>query len=462
MIAISRFSAQSSLVFIIMLAGLFPPIARSAASEYTLSNGLKVIVKEDHRAPVVVSMVWYKVGSMDEVNGTTGISHALEHMMFKGTKKVPSGEFSKIIAQAGGRDNAFTSKDYTAFFQQLHKSKLPLAMKLEADRMQNLNLSKKEFEKEIKVVMEERRWRTDDKPQALVYEQLLATTFEVHPYRRPVIGWMNDLENMRAEDIEQWYRTWYAPNNATLVVVGDVKPDEVFSLAQRYFGAIKPKVLPIRKPQEEPQQLGVRSVTVKAPAKLPYIMMSYHVPVLRDAEHDWEPYALEILSGVLDGNESARLNRSLVRETQVASSTGVNYDSTERGPGLFYMDGVPSEGKTVADLETAIRGELQKIINNGVTNDELERVKAQVIANEVFERDSVMAQALQIGGWEIAGLSYKTLDILVDRLKAVSTEQVQAVAKKYFNDDNLTIAVLDPQPLENKKPVKEPEGLRHD
>ena len=462
MIAISGSTVQLGLAFIFFLIGLLPHPARAAASEYTLSNGLKVIVKEDHRAPVVVSMVWYRVGSMDEVNGTTGVSHVLEHMMFKGTKKVPSGEFSKIIAQAGGRDNAFTSKDFTAYFQQLHKSKLPLALKLEADRMQNLNFSKDGFAKEMKVVMEERRWRTDDKPQALVYEQLLATTFEAHPYRRPVIGWMSDLENMRAEDAERWYRTWYAPNNATLVVVGDVKPREVLSLAQRYFGSIKTKVLPIRKPQEEPQQTGVRSVTVKAPAKLPYLMMSYHTAVLRDAERDWEPYALEILAGVLDGNESARLNRSLVRETQIASSTGVNYDSAERGPGLFYLEGVPSEGKTVTDLETAIRGELQKIINDGVKNEELDRVKAQVIANEVFERDSVMAQAHQIGGWEMAGLSYKTLDILVDKLKAVSAEQVQAVAKKYFSDDNLTIAVLDPQPLDNKKPLKKPEGLRND
>ena len=462
MIAISRFAAQPSFALLFFLISLLPHPASAAASEYTLSNGLKVIVKEDHRAPVVVSMVWYKAGSMDEVNGTTGVAHVLEHMMFKGTKKVPSGEFSKIIAQAGGRDNAFTSKDFTAYFQQLHKSKLPLALKLEADRMQNLNFSKEEFAKEIKVVMEERRWRTDDKPQALVYEQLLATTFEAHPYRRPIIGWMNDLENMRVEDAERWYRTWYASNNATLVVVGDVKPNEVFNLAQQYFGAIKPKTLPIRKPQEEPQQTGVRNVTVKAPAKLPYLMMSYHVPVLRDAEHDWEPYALEILSGVLDGNESARLNRSLVRNTQIASSTGVNYDSTERGPGLFYLEGVPSEGKTVVDLGTAIRGELQKIINDGVTNEELDRVKAQVIANEVFERDSVMAQAHQIGGWEMAGLSYKTLDILVDKLKAVNAEQVQAVAKKYFNNDSLTIAVLDPQPLDNKKPLKAPKGLRHD
>ncbi|MGH8351460.1 MAG: M16 family metallopeptidase, partial [Pseudomonas sp.] len=293
------------------LAVLFQSAAQSATAEQILKNGLKVIVKEDHRSPVVVSMVWYKAGSIDEVNGTTGVAHVLEHMMFKGTKKVPGGEFSKLIAQAGGRDNAFTGQDYTGYFQQLHRSQLELAFRLEADRMQNLMLSRADFEKEIKVVMEERRWRTDDKPQALVYEQLMAASFEAHPYRRPVIGWMNDLENMTVEDAAKWYHTWYTPNNATLVVVGDVKPAAVFSLARRYFGSIQAKTLPVRKPQLEPQQTGVRRVTVKAPAKLPYLMMSYHVAVLRDPERDWEPYALELLGGVLSGNESARLNRSL-------------------------------------------------------------------------------------------------------------------------------------------------------
>ncbi|HYA20406.1 MAG TPA: pitrilysin family protein [Burkholderiales bacterium] len=462
MTTVFRFLGKLSVLFIVVSSSVFSQAARSSVSEHTLGNGLRVIVKEDHRAPVVVSMVWYKVGSLDEENGTTGISHVLEHMMFKGTKKVPEGEFSKIIAQAGGRDNAFTTQDFTAFFQLLQKSKLPLAMKLEADRMQNLNFSRDGFAKEIKVVMEERRWRTDDNPHALVQEQLLAAAFIANPYRRPVVGWMNDLAHMRAEDVEHWYRTWYAPNNATLIVVGDVKPGDVFTLAQRYFGSIKPKALPVRKPQQEPQQLGVRKVTVKAPAKLPYLMMTYHAPVLRDAEQDWEPYALEVLAGVLSGNESARLNRSLVRETQVASSAAANYDLTQRGPGLFYLEGVPSEDKTVADLQAAMRVELQKIIDDGVTNEELERVKAQVIANQVFQRDSVMAQAIEIGEWEMAGLSYKSLDVLVDKLKAVSAEQVQAVAKKYFNDDNLTVAVLDPQPIDHEKPAKEPAGLRHD
>ncbi len=422
---------------------------------------MRVIVKEDHRAPVVASMVWYRAGSMDEFNGTTGVAHVLEHMMFKGTKAVPGGEFSRRIAAAGGKDNAFTGKDYTAYFQQLHKSELPLALKLEADRMQNLILTAEEFGKEINVVMEERRWRTDDKPHSLVYEQLMATAFRAHPYRAPVIGWMNDLQNMSVGDARAWYQRWYAPNNAILVVVGDVEAKRVFELSRKLFGDIKPHPLPERKPQTEPEQTGTRRVTVKAPAELPYLMMGYHAPVLRDAERDWEPYALEILGGVLDGHEAARLNRELVREQRLASSAGAGYDSVARGPGTFLIDGTPSAGKSVEELEAGIREQIQKIVEQGVTEEELKRVKAQVIASEVFSRDSMFYSAMQIGSLETAGVSYKSLDTQLKKLQDVSAEQVQAVAKKYLTDDNLTVAVLDPQPLEQKQAAQPPKGLRH-
>jgi zinc protease len=280
--------------------------------EYKLANGLRVIVKEDHRAPTVVSMVWYKAGSIDEVNGTTGVAHVLEHMMFKGTTAVPGGEFSKIIAAAGGRENAFTGKDATGYHEQLHKSQLPLAFRLEADRMANLVLSKEEFEKEIKVVMEERRLRTEDRPQALLNEQLMATAFVAHPYHAPVVGWMSDLESMTFLDAKRWYDHWYAPNNAIVVVAGDVDPKAVFALADKYFGAIKPKSLPERKPQDEPEQRGIRRVTVKAPAELPSLVMAYRAPMLREPEKDTEPYALEMLAGVLDGKRRA-FTSSLVR-----------------------------------------------------------------------------------------------------------------------------------------------------
>jgi zinc protease len=436
--------------------------ASAATVDRTLSNGLKVIVKEDHRSPVVASQVWYKAGSIDEFNGTTGVAHVLEHMMFKGTKKVGPGEFSKIIAEAGGRENAFTSSDYTTYFEQVEKSKLPLAFRLEADRMQNLALSAGEFAKEIKVVMEERRWRTEDKPQSLVYEQTVATAYQEHPYRRPVIGWMNDLRHMTVDDARDWYRRWYAPNNAVLVVVGDVKADDVFKLAQTYFGKLKPHALPLRKPQEEPTQDGTKRVTVKAPAKLPYLLMAYHAPVLRDVDKDWEPYALEVLAGVLDGNPAARLNRSLVREQQVASEVGAGYDAVSRGPALFVVEGTPSEGKTVGALETAIRAELERIKKDGVTAEELARVRSQVVAAKVYQRDSMFYQGMVIGQMELSGLSYKDIDARLAKLQQVTPEQVRDVARKYLTDDNLTVGTLDPQPLDTKKPAMPPKGLHHD
>lgn len=435
-----------------------PALALANTQEYKLENGLKIIVQEDHRSPVVVSQVWYKAGALDEVNGKTGVAHVLEHMMFKGTKKVPAGQFSRKIAAAGGRENAFTSQDYTAYFQQLEKSQLPLSFELEADRMANLNLTKEEFEKEIKVVMEERRWRTDDKPQAQVNEHFNSAAFRTHPYGRPVVGWMSDLENMRVEDTREWYNHWYAPNNAVLVVVGDVKADEVYKLAKQHFGKIKPKAVPERKPQKEPPQIGERRVVVKAPAKLPSLQMGFHTPVLNDPNQDWEPYALEILASVLSGNDSARLNQKLVRESQVAVDVGAGYDMIARGrQGLFELAGSPSEGKTVAELEAAILQQIEKIKESGVTAEELKRVKAQVIAADVYQRDSVFYQAMQIGQLELTGFSWKILKDYPAKLSAVTSEQVQEVAKKYLVKDNMTVATLDPQPIDpNAKPKGKP------
>jgi zinc protease len=254
-----------------LLMGILP--VQAEVFERTLSNGLRVIVKEDHRAPVVVQQIWYKAGSMDEITGVTGIAHVLEHMMFKGTKSVPAGEFSKRIAAAGGRENAFTSYDYTAYFQQLHKSKLPLAMQLEADRMHNLNLTEADFAKEIKVVMEERRLRTDDDAHALMQEKMMSVIYQEHPYQHPVIGWMNDLEGLSASDARAWYKRWYAPNNATLVIGGDVVAEEVFKLAQRYYGSIPKSVLPQRRNFIEPKQAGIKRMVVKAPAELPQLVL---------------------------------------------------------------------------------------------------------------------------------------------------------------------------------------------
>ena len=448
---------RAVLLYILLLLGWSHSAAQAEVFERTLANGLKVVVKEDHRAPVVVQQIWYKAGSMDESTGTTGVAHVLEHMMFKGTKAVPAGEFSKRIAAAGARENAFTSTDYTAYFQQLHKSQLPLAMKLESDRMQNLNLTAKEFSKEIKVVMEERRMRTDDEPQSLMNEIMMSTIYQEHPYHNPVIGWMSDLEVMTVSDARVWYNHWYAPNNATLVIAGDVKADEVFVLAQRYYGTIPKKVLPARRNYTEPQQVGIKRLVVKAPAELPQLVMAYHTPTLKDPKQDWKPYALDVLAGVLDGNESARLNKHLVREQQIASAAGASYDSISRGPSLFTLDATPSTGKTVQEVEAALRGEIALLVKDGVSEDELKRVKAQVMAGEVYKLDSVFYQAMQIGQLESIGLGYQAIPVMLEKLQAVTAEQVQQVAREFLQDDNLTVAVLDPQPLSGK-PKHKTEG----
>ncbi len=434
--------------------------AHAETVEQTLANGLRVIVKTDRRAPVVVSQVWYRAGSIDEFNGTTGVAHVLEHMMFKGTQDVPAGEFSRRIAAAGGRENAFTARDHTAYFQTLQKDRLELALKLEADRMANLTLSPEEFSKEIQVVMEERRMRTEDSPQARLYEGLMSVAFTAHPYGRPVIGWMNDLENMTAEDARDWYRRWYAPNNATLIVAGDVDPTQVFAWARQYFGPLAPHPLPPRKPQQEPMQDGQRQIEVKAPAKLPVVALAWKAPTLHDPEQDSDPYALEILAGVLDGHASARLNQSLVRDLRLATEASASYDDIARGPSLFMVDATPAEGHTVAQVEAALKQEIARIVKDGVGAQELARVKAQVVASQVFQQDSLFYQAMLIGEWTTAGLDYRARDTRLRKLKAVSAEQVRAVAAKYLLDDHLTVARLDPQPLELVKPARKDFGGR--
>jgi zinc protease len=455
------FAARLARVLIPLALGAAPCLAATDTFEHKLDNGLRVIVKPDRRAPVAVSVLWSKVGSVDEVNGVTGVAHVLEHMMFKGTATVKVGEYARIVSATGSEFNAYTSRDYTSYVLEMNKSQLPLAFKLEADRMTNVVFSSEEFAKEIKVVMEERRWRTDDRPRALVYDQLMATALLAHPYRHPSIGWRSDLENMRVEDVSDFYQRWYAPNNAILVVVGDVDPPAVFALAETHFGAIKSRPIPQRKPQDEPQQRGLRRATVKAPAELPYFLMTYRVPTLRDPERDWEPYALEMLAEVLAGHEGARLTRNLVRVRKIATSVSAYYDGTGRGPGMFFFSATALQGKTANAVEQALRDELRKIVEEGVLEDELQGIKAQAVAAHVYQRDSMFYQARLIGYMEIAGISHNTMDLQLEKLRQVTPEQVREVARKYFNDDTLTIVNLDPQPLEGRKPQAPPAGLRH-
>ncbi|HEY0634636.1 MAG TPA: pitrilysin family protein [Gammaproteobacteria bacterium] len=447
------------------VALLMLPLAACAASpaaptrESVLDNGMRIIVREDHRAPVVVSQVWYKVGSSYEHDGITGISHVLEHMMFKGTAKHGAGEFSRIIAEHGGRENAFTGTDYTAYFQQLEQSRLPVSIELEADRMRNLLLPAEELAKEVKVVMEERRMRTEDNPDALTYEQFMATAFQVSPYHHPIIGWMTDLEHLEAQDLRRWYQQWYAPNNATLVVAGDVKAEEVFALARQHFGAHPASTIEPPKPRIEPPQRGERRIVVKAPAELPSLILGYRAPSLKTSDAPWKAYALEVLAGVLDGGESARLARELVRGQQLAASASAGYGLTERLDTLFMLSATPANGHDIGSVEQALRAQVQRVREELISQEELARIKAQVTAAKVYERDSVFYQAMQIGTLATVGLDWREGDRYVERINAITAEQVRAVAREFLIDDHLTVARLDPQPIDRQRPPAS--GMNH-
>ncbi len=449
--------------YLTLLLLMLTTLAQAAGDvqEFTLKNGMKVIVKEDHRAPIVASQVWYKVGSSYEPEGITGISHLLEHMMFKGTEKHGPGEFSRIISANGGDENAFTGRDYTAYHQIIAKDRLPIALELEADRMRNLQLSAEEFAKEIEVVKEERRLRTEDNPIALTYEQFGAVAYRVLPYRNPVIGWMSDLENLRVEDLKEWYRLWYAPNNATLVVVGDVDPKEVPELAERYFGTFKGEPRPRVRPLQEPPQRGIVRTVVRVPAQQPYLILGYKTPVVGGAAEEWEPYALEMLAAILDGGDSARLSRDLIRGQEIAVSAGAGYGAFSRLPAMLTLSGIPREGHSVEELEKALKSQVERLQQELVTEQELARVRAQVVAGEVYQLDSVFYQAMQMGMLETIGQRWQLLDEYVGKIEAVTAEQVRAVARKYLIDRNLTVASLDPLPMDQKPAGPPAAGGRH-
>jgi zinc protease len=433
-------------VLVVASLALVSP-ARAEPREFTLANGLRVIVKEDRRAPTVVQQVWYRAGSMDESPGTTGVAHVLEHMMFKGTRRVGPEQFSRLVAEAGGRDNAFTSTDFTVYHEQVHRDRLPFVMRLEADRMANLAIRPEEFAREIKVVMEERRLSTEDQPRALLDETLAATAFAAHPYKWPTIGWMQDLQSMTWKDAQAWYRSWYSPNDATVVVVGDVDPGQVIAWARQYYGPVARRPLPERKPESEPPQRGMKRAILKAPAELAFVRFGYKAPALRDAAKDWEPYAVAVLAKVLGGYDAARLNQALVRDRRIATSAGADYELISRGPGMLFLNAAAAQGHAGGELEDAVRGIAAQVVSKGISPEELRRAKVQLLAQLVYRRDSFFAQAMELGELESSGLSYRDADVIPERIKAVTLEQVQSVAAKYLNDDTLTVAILDPQPV---------------
>lgn len=462
----------------------------SKVEQFTLPNGLTVIVKPDRRAPTAVHMLWLRVGSMDEVDGTSGVAHVLEHMMFKGTPTVKAGEFSRRVAALGGRENAFTAKDYTGYYQQIPSSRLEDVMKLEADRFANNQWADEEFRKELEVVKEERRLRTEDSPRALMHEASDATVFVASPYRRPVVGWMSDLDAMTPADARDFYRRWYVPANAAVVVAGDVDVAQVRRLAEKYYGGLPARAVPMRKPREEPLQAGIRRMAFKAPAEQAYVSLAFKVPALRSldgtdanrqadtavneparmpasqvdkADGGADALALTVLAAVLDGYSGARLDRALTQgDGRVADSVGAYNGLWGRGPQLFVLDGVPAQGRTAAEVELALREQVARIAREGVSEAELNRVKTQWVASEVYKLDSVFNQARELGSNWVQGLPLDASEQLIARLRAVTTAQVRAVAQRYFGDDQLTVAVLLPQPPDKKRKLRTPPaGARH-
>jgi zinc protease len=453
----------SSRIVVAALGLALAPATFAAAPvhEFTLANGLKVLVREDHRAPVVVSQIWYKVGSSYEPSGLTGISHLLEHLMFKGTPNVPGGEFSRLIAANGGDENAFTSRDFTAYFQTLEKERLELSFRLEADRMRHLLLKPEDVTREAQVVAEERRLRTEDQPEALTQERFHAAAYITSPYRNPIIGWMQDIQSIRPDDLKRWYQQWYAPNNATLVVVGDVDPARVRELAEKHFGPLPPSDLTPPRLEQDIAQLGERRIAVKTPAEVPYVALGYKAPTFKIATEDWEPYALDVLDGVLDGGNSGRISRNLVRGSQVAAAAGTGYNPTARLEELFVLAGNPAPGRTNTELEQALRAEVTRLREELISQEELARVVAQVAATDVYQQDSLFYQGMRLGTLETVGLGWNRLDDYVQRIQAVTPEQVRAVARKYLTDDRLTVATLEPLPLDGRRPSVPTAGMDH-
>lgn len=438
----------------VLAAGAASPevVTADGAQLFTLKNGMTLIVKPDRRAPTAVHMVWVRVGAMDEVDGTSGVAHALEHMMFKGTAKVAPGEFSRRVAALGGQENAFTTRDYTGYYQQIPASRLKDVMELESDRFANNQWPDEEFKKEIEVIKEERRMRTEDQPRASLFEQLNAATFIASPYHRPVVGWMSDLDSMTPDDVRNFHRQWYVPQNAAVVVVGDVDPAQVHALAEQTYGAMAPAAIAARKPRIEPEQKGIRRIEFKAPADQAFIAMSFRVPSLRNLDElgsdDRDALSLLMLSAVLSGYDGARLDRALTQGAdRIADSASSSASVIGRGPSLFMLMGVPAPGKTARQVEQALRAQVARIAREGVSESELARVKAQWTASTVYERDSLYGQANDLGSNWVEGFPIDADDRILKLLRTVTPEQVQSVAARYFGDDQLTVGTLVPQPV---------------
>jgi zinc protease len=429
----------------LLLGGVAPASAKVfSPTTFKLANGLEVVVITNMRAPIVTHMVWYHVGAADEPRGKSGIAHYLEHLMFKGTETIKPGEFSRTIARNGGRENAFTSHDYTGYFQNVAADRLALVMRMEADRMANLRLTEEISRAELDVVLEERRSRTDNEPSAKLYEQAAAAQFIHHPYGIPVIGWESEIRGLDYQDALAFYKTWYAPNNATLIVAGAVTADEVRPLAEQFYGPIAARPVPKRLRVVEPPhvastRLEMTSERVRQPSwSRRYLAPSYHAG---DTKH---AYALQVLTEILAGSETSRLNRALVLEQQVAASAGADYDATRFDLGTLVIYASPRPGGDLAALERAVEAEVKRVLEGGVTADEVARAKLRLQAATVYALDSLSTGARTIGAALAAGLTVDDVESWPERIGAVTAEQVRDAARAVLKDDTAVTSILKP------------------
>jgi zinc protease len=429
------------LLFLLLVMFLSPPAASDAArvQEYTLDNGLKILLVEDHKAPTATFQIWYRVGSVNEKIGKTGLSHLLEHMMFKGTSKYGPKTFSRNIQRAGGIDNAFTTREYTAYFEMLASDRLDLPIAMEADRMHNLVLTPEAVLSERDVVTEERRMRYEDDPQNLLHEEVLAAAFKDHPYRWPVIGWMSDLKTLDPGNLTDHYKTYYAPNNAVAVVVGDVDPEKTVARIKEMFGGIPRGPAIKERHLREDGQYGEKRVYVKREAELPYILSVYKVPDIKDKDG----FALDVLAGILSGGKSSRLYKSLVYEKQIALSAWAGYEGLYRDPFLFYAGATAARGKKVEEVERALLEVMEEIKRTKPSEREVQKAKNQIEASFIMEQDSIYMQARTIGTFEMIG-GWQLIDRYLEGVRRVTSEDVRRVAEKYLVSDRKTTGILVP------------------
>ena len=413
--------------------------------ETTLKNGLKVIIREDHRAPMVMTQIWYKVGSADESGNTLGISHVLEHMMFKGTSKVPNDEFTRISRIYGGSINAATFTNYTNYYQLYPKAYFPMALELEADRMSNLLLRQQDFEPEIKVVMEERRQRTEDNPRSRAFERFKWISYPTSHYRQPVIGHMKTLNNIQLNDVKQWYKTWYTPNNAILVIVGDVESEQALLQVQKYFADTPSRATPQRNDVLEFEHLGYRHMEINTDVQVPNLYMTWNVKSLASAINPQDAYALTIIRSLLDSGISSRLQDRLVRDRKLLTSVSVSYDPYNRGDSLFSISALPANGVSFEDAQKAIQAEVDALKTEDIPKHELERITTRFVSNLIYNQDSIAGQAKMIGNLEVNGLSYRLMDELPKYYENVSMSDIQRVANSYFIRENLSTLYLAPE-----------------